>query len=143
MCALRFDLKPSPWDAHSGDIFTHALDNIAKDVEFHLKSRLDSGIDPTQANIARKVTVRNDMGQLVIQEQDQGIVQAENLFTPSTRPPSYVDGKLVFRHVSEDEILQRRTQAIKHSVQDAMTLKFKQYLEDGSKKVAAEKMGIK
>lgn len=137
---IRFDPKPLPWDDHSDDIFKHALDSIARDVQFHIKSMLDTGIDPNKSQLSRNIVVRNEEGQLIITEESKQSPEA-NLFTPSTQPPSIVDNSLIFRQVKEEEVIRRQQTAVKSSVWNAMTFKFKEYLEEGSKKVRSEKMG--
>ena len=133
--------RPSPWTENSEEIISYALDNIAKDVQSRVRSRLDVGIDYSSAMRASGIVTRHESGQLIIKHEASSGAEdtvVEDLFSTSMDPPTMSAGKLLFRTIHEKELQRKNQDVIQRSVEDAMGLKFVQHLEDGIRIVKAK-----
>lgn len=139
---FRVDEKVSPWEVGSERIMDHALNETAKDLQHRVRSRLDSGVDLRAAIRARTVTVRNEMGDLVIKSADaEGSgdnTTVNDLFQAAMITPSVEGNKVIFRAIREEQLSERNTAAIKGAFTETMGLQFKNNLEDGVRRVIAE-----
>ena len=138
---ITIEPKPSAWDREK-DIESYVIDNIAKDVESRLRSRLDTGADLNAIVRARTVTVRNEEGRLVIKAEettdDRENTTIDDLFR-STNPTPYIENnKLIFRQLKQQEVDRRNLDAVKNSVEESLRLNLNRHLEDGIQKVIDE-----
>jgi len=137
------DALPTVWDVAANDVMQIAMDNIAKDVQNKVRSRIDTGIDTSAAIRARTITVRNEEGQLIIKTNpEQGIdknnASVHDLFHPSTQPPTVRGGKLIFRKLEEEQLQRRNVEVVRNSVMEAMSLNFSDHLQSAVRKVKSE-----
>lgn len=138
---IDIEPKDNAWD-HSEDIISYAIDNIAKDVQSRLKSRLDNGADLNAAVRARTVTVRNEEGRLIIKAEqttdDRENTTIGDLFGTMSPTPYIENNKMIFRQLHESEIAKKNTDIIKYSIEEAVRLNLGRHVEDGIRKVIAE-----
>jgi hypothetical protein len=143
---LTIEPKANAWD-HSGDITSYVLDNIARDVQSRLKSRLDTGADLHAATRARTVTVRNDSGRLVIKAEetndDRENTTIDDLFRATSPTPYIENNKLIFRQLKQQEVNRKNLNAVKNSLEEAVKLNLNRHVEDGIRKVVAENPEIR
>ncbi|MHC4644921.1 MAG: hypothetical protein ACYTBJ_05435 [Planctomycetota bacterium] len=136
--------KASPWDSHGEDILGYAMDNIAKDMQTRLRSRIDTGSDIHAALRARTVTVRASDGRLEIRAQEtddepQEDTQISDLFHASKQNHPFVEnGKMIFRQIREKEISRKNLEAVKSSLEDSLKLNLSRHIEDGVRRVKSE-----
>jgi hypothetical protein len=140
---FNIDMMPSVWDIASEDVVQIAMDNIAKDVQNKVRSRIDTGINAKAAIRARTITVRNEAGQLVIKTNTEKGTSTDNesvddLFYPSTKPPTTKGGKLIFRKLEEDQLQRRNVEIVRNSVMESMSLNFSDHLQRAVRKVKSE-----
>lgn len=139
---LEFEEKLSPWDIADKDIMDRTMDKVANDVQSRVRSRVDTGIDAAAAIRAQSITVRNADGGLVIKTDEKaarpGDSSVDDLFKPSTEAPFIEGGRVMFRRLREQQLSRRNLQAVKSSVEDVMSLRFKDHLEDAIKISKAE-----
>jgi hypothetical protein len=145
-----FDIEPmlSVWEVAAQDVIQLALDNVANDVQSRVRSRIDTGIDMRSAVRAQAITVRNEVGQLVIKTDPKKAPPEENttvndLFHTSTQPPTMEGGQLIFRRLKENQLRSRNEAAVKSSVEDAMKLSFPEHLNNAIRVVKSENPEIK
>lgn len=132
---IEFEEKLSHWDIASDDIINHALDNIAKDVQSRVRSRIDTGLDVSSSMRAQSVMVRNNAGQLVIKTNERSAGPTESstsdLFRASSATPTMERGQLIFRRIREEQVARQNVAAVESSVKESMGLRFSEYIENG------------
>lgn len=137
------DTLPSVWDVAAEDVIQIAMDNIAKDVQNKVRSRIDTGINTKAAIRARTITVRNESGQLIIKTNPEKDTSANNasvddLFHSSTKPPTVRGGKLIFRKLEEEQLQRRNVEIVRHSIMESMSLNFSDHLQRAVRQVKSE-----
>lgn len=139
---VNIEEKPFVWDGFSEEIMQYAMDNVARDMQYRLRARLDTGVDLKAATVARTVTVRNEMGELIIKAADDKTTREnttiDDLFKVTQTTPSIEANRLIFKRIQEEQVSSRNTAAVKRSVEETVTLNFKTHIEDGIKKVISE-----